>query len=65
MAGHPPTSRSILATSWGARVILRSLEGVREFHRITIFTDDGKSIDVGWDEEIARKLNLSTDITDY
>jgi hypothetical protein len=49
----------------GARVILRSFAGTKEFHKIMIFTDDGKSIDVNWDKEIARKLNLSTDISGY
>ena len=47
------------------KVKLGSPTGRREFEKIIIHTSDGKTVELPWDDEIARELQLSTELDDY
>jgi hypothetical protein len=47
------------------KVKLGSPTGRKEFEKIIIHTSDGKTVELPWDDKMAKELQLSTEIDDY
>jgi hypothetical protein len=47
------------------KVKLGSPTGRKEFEKIIIHTSDAKTVELPWDDGIAKELQLSTDIDEY
>jgi hypothetical protein len=47
------------------KVKLGSPTGRKEFEKIIIHTSDGKTVELPWNDKIAKELQLSTELDDY